>query len=89
MEKIYCGSAKTITTQYGNIYKISFNKDDIKKLQENLSEKGWVNLNMIERKEVGKYGETHSISVDTWQPKEQKKSDKVKNEPVDDSDLPF
>lgn len=31
--------------------------------------KGYVNLTISARKEIGKYGETHSVYLDTYQPK--------------------
>lgn len=71
-EKTYVGSvkAKTITTAYGDmeILKISFSKSDIEKLSENLNERGWVNLDMVKRKQVSDKGQTHSITIDTWKP---------------------
>jgi len=67
-QKIYCGSAKKITTQYGELMKVSFSRSDIEKLTANLNEKGWVNLNISERKEADKYGNTHSVVVDNWKP---------------------
>jgi hypothetical protein len=42
---------------------ISFNRTDLEKMIANLNEKDWVNLSMSPRKEVGKYGETHSITI--------------------------
>lgn len=66
--KTYCGSAKVIKTQYGEIMKVSFSRSDIEKLTANLNEKGWINLNISERKEADKYGNTHSVVVDNWKP---------------------
>jgi len=34
----------------------------------NKNEKGWVNVVVSKRREVGQYGETHSCSIDTWKP---------------------
>ena len=70
-EKIYCGSAKKITTQYGDIVKISMTKSDVQKLSENLNEKGFVNLKIQERREADKYGNTHSVLIDDWKPNTQ------------------
>ena len=40
----------------------------VKWLEENQNAKGFVNINVNQRKEVGKYGETHYATLDTWQP---------------------
>jgi outer membrane protein assembly factor BamA len=67
-DKIYCGNAKAIETKYGEIMKVSFSRSDIEKLNQNLNEKGYVNLNITERREADKYGNTHSVVIDTWKP---------------------
>jgi hypothetical protein len=50
-------------------FSISFEKfvDQIRPL---VNEKGYVNLIISSRKEVGKYGDTHCLSVDTWKPEQ-------------------
>jgi hypothetical protein len=30
------------------------------------NERGWLNLTVKERREVGKYGDTHMVTLDTW-----------------------
>jgi hypothetical protein len=67
-DKIYLGSAKAIKTEHGGLLKVSFNRDDLQKMMDNLNAKGWINLNCSKRKEVSQYGQTHSISIDNWQP---------------------
>lgn len=73
-KKTYVGTAKqkTINTKFGEmeVIKLSFSKKDLETLMSNLNEKGWVNLDQVKRKEVGKYGETHSMTIDTWKPSE-------------------
>jgi broad-specificity NMP kinase len=68
MSKIYCGSAKQIETQYGQMMKVSMSRADVEKLQANLNEKGYVNLKIQERQSADKFGNTHSVLIDTWQP---------------------
>lgn len=85
MTKQYCGSAKTITTQYGDLMKLSFTEEDIKMLQENLSE-GWVNAVVKQRKEPSKGGMTHYLEIDTWKPEKKEASE---DEVDKSSDLPF
>ena len=35
-------------------------------IQAHTNERGYLNLNISKRNEVGQYGDTHSISLDTW-----------------------
>ena len=38
-------------------------------LNQHVNSKGYVNMNISRRKEVGQYGDTHSVVLDTWEPK--------------------
>ena len=67
-DKIFCGSGKTIKTQYGELIKLSFGPRDLEAMMANKNEKGWVNVVVAKRREVGQYGETHSCSIDMWKP---------------------
>lgn len=54
-------------SKYG--IKLSGKTDDvIKALQSITNDKGYFNLEVLERKQPGKYGETHYVKEDTWQP---------------------
>jgi len=66
-EKIYCGNAKIIKTQYGEMTRISMHEDDVKRLQENI-DNGWVNIIIKERREPSAGGMTHYLEVDKWKP---------------------
>lgn len=66
-EKIYCGNAKKIQTQYGEMIKLSFSESDLKALHGKL-ENGWVNANILERRTPSAGGMTHYLVVDTWKP---------------------
>jgi hypothetical protein len=70
MEKKYVGSSKNIQGKFGEIQKLSFSKKDLEVLLDNLNEKGYVNLNRIAKKETDKYGNTHYLIIDEWQPQE-------------------
>ena len=70
-EKIYVGGAKEKTGSYGVFHSISFSAQDVATLQANLNAKGYVNLNMNQRQSPSQYGQTHSLVIDTWQPKPQ------------------
>jgi hypothetical protein len=68
-EKIYCGRGK----RFGNYGTISINicVDDIPKefiTKSNTNGKRYVKLNVDERREADPYGNTHTVSVDTWRP---------------------
>jgi hypothetical protein len=66
--KIYVGFAKQIDfANGGNIIKISLNESDIAKLQDNLTD-GKIRLALMKRKEADKWGNTHSLEIDTWKP---------------------
>jgi len=87
-EKIYCGSAKARQTQYGEELTVSVN---VSKVLENLLEHGYVSKNqekfitlkISQRKETGKYGETHTVIIDTWKPdSSRKQAQPEQNTPV-------
>jgi hypothetical protein len=86
MEKIYCWSAKMIDTKFWQVMTISFSPKDLETLKANVNEKGWVNLNASERKEVGKYWETHSVTINNWKPE---KSETPKKKEITIDDIPF
>ncbi|MBT3349444.1 hypothetical protein HN954_00655 [bacterium] len=72
-EKVYCGNAKKIQTQYGEMIKLSLSESDLQKLKENL-DNGWVNANVLERRAPSASGMTHYLVVDTWKPDPSKRS---------------
>lgn len=67
MSKTYIdwASCKAINGQYGEFFNMSFN---IEKLQQYANEKGYVNITMSKRKEVGQYGDTHYFTLNEWNP---------------------
>ncbi len=65
--KTYIGNGKQ--SKFG--VRLSFSRKDLETMQANLNEKWYVNLNLNERKEVGMFWETHSMTVDTWKPQTQ------------------
>ena len=66
-EKIYVGNAKVISTQYGNMTKISMTEKDVNTLSDSINN-GWVNLIIKERREPSQSGMTHYLEVDNWKP---------------------
>jgi len=83
MDKTYIkGSFKEIDGKYGSFFNMSFKLED---LQELANDKGYINLTISKRKEVGQYGDTHSIVLNEYKPKS-------KDEGVSDisiEDVPF
>lgn len=65
-------SAKQITFQSSGktIIKISFKANElIEFVNGHVNASGYINLGISERREVGPYGDTHCVWLDTWQPK--------------------
>lgn len=62
-------SAKAVTTQYGTLINLSISKEELNKLP--VSEKGFIRITIAERKEIGQYGDTHSIFENTFVPTKQ------------------
>lgn len=71
-EKIYVPRATCKETTFrdgGTLLKVGFHVDTLVEfVKKHANEKGFVNFVISRRKEVGKYGETHSLAVDTWTP---------------------
>ena len=95
-------SAKQKTFSSGtSIIKLGVNvKKFVAFLNEHVNEAGYVNLGVSERREVGQYGETHSVWLDTWKPdgEKPKQRDAVAEDPpahgeavakAQKDDLPF
>lgn len=66
---IYINGVKLKKTQYG--LKFSGKTEDfIKQLKQHTGDKGYFNLEIKERRDPGKYGDTHYLVVDEWKPTE-------------------
>ncbi len=63
-------SAKQVTFESGkSILKLNIHVGKlITQLTPLANEKGYVNLGVSERKEKGRFGETHTVWLDTWKP---------------------
>ena len=85
-------SAKRHTFQGGGeILKLGFKADElIAFIQQHTNDRGWINLIVSERRKVGERGDTHSVTLDTFEPK-QREPVAPADAPVidDDSDIPF
>jgi hypothetical protein len=69
MEKIYGGNAKMITTQFGDIWKVSQNRSDLEKLLKYMNDNDteWVNLDIKEKPNKVEGKPTHYLEL--YQPK--------------------
>lgn len=65
-------SAKAVSFQSGgSLIKIGFNADMlIEFVKANTNDRGYINLVVAERREPSQHGDTHSVYLDTWKPKE-------------------
>ncbi len=94
-EKTYLKcSAKARTTTHGEMINIGVKSTDlIAFAQAHTNERGYVNLTVSQRKEPGKYGDTHSVALDTFEPKARGAGVTYGAYPSasapDDSDVPF
>lgn len=95
-EKIYCGSARVINTQYGELTKVSFHKDDINKIVKWMKADGgdWANLVIKEKREKVEGKPTHYLEIDEWKPTPQNEpTQNIPPEPAtltpEQDDLPF
>ena len=87
-------SCKAINGQFGEFFNISFN---IEKLQQYANEKGYVNLTMSKRREVGQYGDTHYFTLNEYNPNNnqnntepnQATNNNASQDDVSVDDLPF
>lgn len=84
-------SCKAINGQFGEFFNISIN---VEKLQQYANEKGYVNMTMSKRREVGQYGETHYFTLNEYNPEAQQNNNSApaNNNSSDDisvEDVPF
>jgi hypothetical protein len=96
MEKIYCGSGKTRSGQFGDFQAVSICLDDIPSEHITSHENGkrYVNLTVSKKKEVDKYGKDLSVVVDTWKPEKSQTGHTPKAQvshtaKAESEDLPF
>ena len=83
-------SCKAINGQFGEFFNISIN---VEKLQQYANEKGYVNMVMSKRREVGQYGDTHYFTLNEYNPEANQNTNNTQNtessNDVSVDDLPF
>jgi hypothetical protein len=78
-----CSARKKSFPNGGSLLNIGVKAEDLRAfLDAHTNERGWLNLTVKERREVGKYGDTHMVVLDTWVAPSSPPT-------VDDSDIPF
>lgn len=88
-QKLYCGNGKMIETKIGKVMKFSLSPKDIEQINMYAqSNKGWVNLDILKRKEPSEKGTTHYGVISTWKPKE-RDDGSVVPEAIPDNETPF
>jgi len=78
---------KVKETKFGEVVSVSINaKTLIEELNKHTNAKGYVNIDLLRRKEADKNGNTHYAVLNEWQPKPQQDISPSQEE---SSDLPF
>jgi len=65
-----CSAKERAFRDGGTKLNVSVKADELVRFaQQHANERGYVNLTISKRREVGKYGDTHSVTLDTWVPR--------------------
>lgn len=54
-DKVFVGKTNVVTTKYGEIVKVALGPQDFEVLLNAKNDKGWVNLEMKDKRDGGKY----------------------------------
>jgi len=84
-EKIFlkCSAKEKTFANGGSILNLGIKVADLLEFaQRHVNERGYLNLSVQSRREIGKFGDTHTISLDTWVAK-------PKAEAMHESEIPF
>lgn len=54
-DKVFVGKTSVVTTKYGQIVKVALGPQDFEVLTNNKNDKGWVNLEIKDKRDGGKY----------------------------------
>ena len=94
-DKIYCGSAKEKTFDGGgSVISVSLTMDGLSDHFKNYvfttnGGKKIIKLKISKRREVGAYGETHTVEIDTWKPDPNHAAGPAQKPAPADDDIPF
>ena len=85
-------SCKAISGQFGEFFNVSIN---VEKLQQYANDKGYVNMVMSKRREVGQYGDTHYFTLNEYNPEANQNTNSAStkesdtNDEISVEDVPF
>lgn len=54
-DKVFVGKTNVVTTKYGEIVKVALGPQDFEILTNSKNDKGWVNLEIKDKRDGGKY----------------------------------
>lgn len=54
-DKTFVGKTTVVKTKFGEIVKVALGPQDFEVLQNNKNDKGWVNLEIMDKRDGGKY----------------------------------
>lgn len=78
-----CSARKKEFANGGSLLNLGIKAEDLTAfIAQHTNTRGYVNLTIKERREVGRYGDTHTVTLDTWVAT-------PKSAPVPESDIPF
>jgi hypothetical protein len=88
-EKVFlkCSAKEKTFASGGSILNLGFKVSDLVEFaQLHANDRGYLNLCVQSRREVGKFGDTHAVTLDTWVAKPKEAAAAAA---VDTSDIPF
>ena len=96
-EKVYVNglNIKSIKTQYGQLLKVGIKSASlIEFLAHNTNEKGYCNIDILEKKAADQYGNTHYAILNEYKPQDKQLSasqipDNPNNGKDSNNDIPF
>jgi hypothetical protein len=86
-EKVFVNGifVKSTATAYGDILKLSIKTDDLVEFFKQHQNNGWVNIDLLKKREVDEKGRTHTAVLNTWNANKGVDT----NSQSSSSDLPF
>lgn len=65
-----CSAKAKTFSNGGSVINLGIKREDLAEfVRKHTNERGYVNLVIAERREVGQYGDTHAVYLDTYEPK--------------------
>jgi hypothetical protein len=62
-----CSAKKKVFPNGGSLLNLGIKAEDLTTfIADHTNERGYVNLTIKERREAGRFGDTHTVTLDTW-----------------------